>query len=40
VVRQADLNGSGSLDDIAQLAGAYSIALRNEYPDMIKKPYA
>jgi len=37
VVRQADLNGSGSVDDIAYLAGAYSIALRNEYPDMIKK---
>lgn len=37
VVRQADLNGSGSVDDIAYLAGAYSIALRNEFPDMIKK---
>ena len=37
VVRQADFNGSGSVDDIAYLAGAYSIALRNEYPDMIKK---
>jgi putative ABC transport system permease protein len=37
VVRQADLNGSGSVEDIAYLAGAYSIALRNEYPDMIKK---
>ncbi len=37
VVRQADINGSGSVDDIAYLAGAYSIALRNEYPDMIKK---
>ena len=37
VVRQADLNNSGSVDDIAYLAGAYSIALRNEYPDMIKK---
>jgi putative ABC transport system permease protein len=37
VVRQADLNGSGSVDDIAYLSGPYSIALRNEYPDMIKK---
>jgi len=37
VVRQADINGSGSLDDIAYLDGAYSIALRNEYPDMSKK---
>jgi putative ABC transport system permease protein len=37
VVRQADLNGSGSVDDIAYLSGPYSIALRNEYPDMIKR---
>ena len=37
VVRQADLNGSGSLNDIAYLSGPYSIALRNEYPYMIKK---
>jgi len=37
VVRQADLNGSGSKEDIAWLSGPYSIALRNDYPDEIKR---
>ena len=37
VVRQADLNGTGSKEDIAWLSGPYSIALRNDYPDEIKR---
>jgi len=37
VVRQADLSGSGTKDDIAYLSGPYSIALRNDYPDAILK---
>ena len=37
LVRQADLNNTGSLEDIAYVSGPYSIALRNDYPDAIKR---
>jgi putative ABC transport system permease protein len=37
VVRQADLNGSGTKEDIAYLSGPYSIALRNDFPGVIQK---
>ena len=37
VVRHADLNGSGTPDDIAWVSGPYSIALRNDYPREIEK---
>src|SRR5580704_5760443 len=37
VVRQADLNNTGNLEDIAYLSGPYSIALRNDFPDAIKR---
>ncbi|MEP7237016.1 MAG: ABC transporter permease [Ferruginibacter sp.] len=37
VVREADLDGDGSIDQVAYLSGPYSIALRNEYPDLIQK---
>ncbi|MFT3911708.1 MAG: ABC transporter permease [Ferruginibacter sp.] len=37
VVRTGDLNFDGKTDKVAYLAGAYSIALRNDYPDIIKK---
>jgi len=37
VVREADLDGDGSIDQVAYLSGPYSIALRNDYPDLIQK---
>jgi putative ABC transport system permease protein len=37
VVRQADLNGSGTKEDIAYLSGPYARALSNDYPDAIEK---
>src|ERR1700710_1871115 len=37
VVRQIDLNGSGVKEDIAWLSGPYAIALKNDYPDVIKR---
>lgn len=37
VVRHADLNGSGTPDDVAWVSGPYSIALRNDYPQEIEK---
>lgn len=37
VVRKADLNGTGTKEEIAYLSGPYSIALRNDYPDAIKR---
>jgi putative ABC transport system permease protein len=37
MVRQADLNGTGTKEDIAWLSGPYSIALRNDYPGEIKR---
>ncbi|MEP7255489.1 MAG: ABC transporter permease [Ferruginibacter sp.] len=37
LVREADIDGDGSKDEIAYLSGPYSIALRNDYPDVIEK---
>lgn len=37
LVRQADLNGTGTKEEIAYVSGPYSIALRNDYPDAIKR---
>lgn len=37
VVREADLDADGSIDQVAYLSGPYSIALRNDYPDLIQK---
>ena len=37
VVREADLDGDGSKDQVAYLAGPYANALHNDYPDLIQK---
>lgn len=37
VVREADVDSDGSMDQVGYLSGPYSIALRNDYPDLIQK---
>lgn len=37
VVRQADINGTGTQEDIGYLSGPYSIALRNDFPQYIER---
>ncbi len=37
VVRQADINGNHSQEDIGYLSGPYSIALKNDYPNFIDR---
>jgi putative ABC transport system permease protein len=37
VVRQADINGANTQEDIGFLSGPYSIALRNDFPQYIER---
>ena len=37
VVRTSEMDGSNDKKDIAWLSGPYSIALRNDYPDAVKR---
>jgi putative ABC transport system permease protein len=37
VVRQADMNGTGTKEDVAYVSGPYAIALKNDFPDAIKR---
>jgi putative ABC transport system permease protein len=37
VLREADLDNDGSKDQVAYLSGPYAIALKNDYPDLIKQ---
>ena len=37
IVRQADINGTGTIANIAYVSGPYAVALKNDYPDAIKR---
>lgn len=37
IIRQSDLQGTGTKEDVAYVSGPYAIALRNDYPDAIQR---